>query len=68
MLQYEIAAGIWSEIGKMKARYFHGVVEIDLSLVCSGIVGCWSDKQIVISTDLFTKKDKKVKKDKKKTT
>ena len=40
VLQYEEAAGTWSEIGKMeKARDWHGVVEIDSSLLCSGIVG-----------------------------
>ena len=44
VLQYEEAAGTWSEIGKMeKARDWHGVVEIDSSLLCSGIV------QIVIT-------------------
>ena len=39
MLQYEEIAGTWSEIGKMeKARDYHGVVEINVSL-CPGIVG-----------------------------
>ena len=39
VIQYEEIAGTWSEIGKMKkARYYHSVVEIDVSL-CPGIVG-----------------------------
>ena len=38
VLQYEEIAGAWSEIGKTeKAREYHGVVEVDVSL-CAGIV------------------------------
>jgi len=43
VLQYEETAGTWSEIGKMKARSFHGVMEIDLSLVCDDIVDVSSE-------------------------
>merc|ERR1719474_1797256 len=40
VLQYEETTEAWSETGKMKkARDYHAVVEVDVSLFCSDIVG-----------------------------
>ena len=54
VLQYEETTRTWSEIGKMKkARTFHAVVEVDVSLFCPGIVGLINKKQLP-SSPLFT--------------
>ena len=54
VLQYEEIAGTWSEIGKTeRARKYHGVVEIDSALLCSGIVG-QTNKSKLLSLNTIT--------------
>ena len=53
--QYEETAGTWSEIGRMKkARQFHAVMAVNVSLFCSNIVGQTTIVTTIVTTIITT--------------